>query len=94
MFIDQNYAKKTGLDIQTLEEHLKAFNVDGTENKKGTITYFIDLSFKINNKAFSTCLLVTGLGKQKIILVFPWLQEHNPEIDWKKGKIIWKDITQ
>jgi hypothetical protein len=33
---------------------------------------------------------VTGLGKQKIILGFPWLHEYNPIIDWKKGKITFK----
>ena len=33
-----------------------------------------------------------GLGKQKIILGFPWLHEHNPIIDWKKGEITWKPL--
>ena len=35
-------------------------------------------------------IYVTGLGKQKIILGFPWLQKHNPKIDQKTGKIEWK----
>ena len=34
---------------------------------------------------------VMGLGKQKIILGFTWLQKYNPLIDWKTGKIKWKD---
>ena len=34
-------------------------------------------------------LLVTGLGNQRIILGFPWLNEHNPEIDWKTGEFKW-----
>jgi hypothetical protein len=33
---------------------------------------------------------VTGLGKQKIILGFPWLHKYNPIINWKKGKITFK----
>ena len=45
-------------------------------------------------------LLVTGLGKLKIILGFPWLNKQNPVIDWKRGtvsfpekkKINWKWI--
>jgi len=36
-FIDQNHARKSGFKIQQLEQPLKAFNVDGTENKCGTI---------------------------------------------------------
>ena len=34
--------------------------------------------------------MVMGLGKQKIILGFPWFQEHNPEIDWNIGIINWR----
>ena len=34
-------------------------------------------------------LLVTGLGSQRIILGFPWLNEHNPDIDWKTGEFKW-----
>ena len=30
------------------------------------------------------------MEKQKIVLGFPWLHEHNPEIDWRKGKVTWK----
>jgi hypothetical protein len=33
---------------------------------------------------------VTGLGKQKIILGFPWLHKYNPNIDWKKGEVTFK----
>jgi len=37
-FIDQNYTRKSGFKIQQLEQTLKAFNVDGTENKCGDMT--------------------------------------------------------
>jgi Reverse transcriptase (RNA-dependent DNA polymerase) len=33
---------------------------------------------------------VTGLGKQRIILGFPWLHKYNPIINWKKGEITFK----
>ena len=35
-------------------------------------------------------VLVTGVGKQKIILGFSWLQKNNLKIDWKTGKIEWR----
>ena len=35
---------------------------------------------------------MTELGKQKIILGFPWLNKHNPIIDWKKGEIEWQPL--
>ena len=34
--------------------------------------------------------MVTGLGKQKVILGFPWFKEMNPEINWKEGTLTWR----
>jgi hypothetical protein len=50
MFIDQNYARNC--NIQQLDEPVKAYNVDGTKNKKGTIKSFVDLEFYINDQKF------------------------------------------
>ena len=64
--------------------------MDGTVNKAGTIKSYVDLSFKIGDRKCQHRFYVTGLGKQRIILGFPWLQEHNPEIDWQTGSIDWR----
>ena len=85
-FIDQNYVKSTGFKTQLLDETIMAWNVDGMENKKGKITSFVDLKLTINGQTNGTWLLVTGLGKQRVILGFPWLNKHNPIIDWKTEK--------
>ena len=50
LFIDQNFAKK--FKVEYLEEPIKAFNVDGTKNKKGTIKSYVDLEFQIEHKKF------------------------------------------
>ena len=89
-FIDQNFARKKGFKILTLKEPLVACNVDGTKNKTGMITSFVNLTLTINGKEITTDLMVTGLGKQNIILGFPWLNEQNPDIDWKTGKFTWR----
>src|SRR5271168_133026 len=89
-FIDQNFAKN--FKVKSLDEPVKAYNVDETENKKGTIKSYVDLKFQLGNKTFNERFYVTGLGKQRIILGFPWLHKHNPIIDWKKGEISWKPI--
>ena len=88
-FINQNYARKAGFEIKKLDKPLQALNVDGTKNKRGTITSFVELNAEINKKQMNLCLLVTGLGKQKIILGFPWLHKYNPEINWKMGDFTW-----
>ena len=86
-FIDQNFARK--FNVKNLEQPIRAYNVDGTENKQGMIRSYVDLEFTIDRKKMKDRFHVTRLGKQKIILGFPWLHKHNPTIDWKQGTIQW-----
>jgi hypothetical protein len=79
LFIDQNYAKN--FNINYLDKPVKAYNMDGTENKQGTINAYINLEFSLGEQKFKEQFYVTGLGKQKIILGFPWLHKYNPIID-------------
>jgi hypothetical protein len=88
LFIDQNFAKN--FKINYLDEPVKAYNMDRTENKQGTINAYINLKFKLGDQKFNERFYVTGLGKQRIILGFPWLHKYNLIIDWKKGEIIFK----
>jgi hypothetical protein len=88
LFIDQNYAKN--FDINYLDEPVKAYNVDGTENKRGTINAYVNLEFSLGKQKFKERFYVTGLGKQRIILGFPWLHKYNLIIDWKRGEVTFK----
>ena len=47
---------------------------------------------EIDGRITDTWLLITGLGSQKIILGFPWLNKHNPDIDWKTGTFKWRTL--
>jgi hypothetical protein len=93
-FIDQNYARMAGFKIHKLDTPLRAYNVDGTENKRGTIKTYVKLDLEINGRTTATELLVTGLGKERIILGFPWLSEHNPDINWKTGEFSWRETKK
>jgi gag-polyprotein putative aspartyl protease len=90
LFIDQNFAKN--FKINYLDQPVKAYNMDGTENKQGTINAYVNLEFKLGDQKFNERFYVTGLGKQKIILGFSWLHKYNliMIIDWKKGEITFK----
>jgi hypothetical protein len=90
LFIDQNFAKN--FKINYLDEPVKAYNIDGTENKQGTINAYVNLEFKLGDRKCNKHFYVTGLGKQKVILEFPWLHKYNPIIDWKKGEITAKSF--
>ena len=52
------------------------------------------LDLEINRRKTSTDLLVAGLGNERIILGFPWLSEHNPDINWKTGEFSWREIRK
>ena len=75
-----------GFKTHKLEKPLQAYNVDGTKKKWGTIKYYVNLNLE---RKMTMELLVTVLGKGRIILGFPWLQEQNPDINWKTGKFSW-----
>ena len=68
--------------------------MDRTNNKQGTICFYIDLDIKIGDQTFQERFYITGLGNQKVILGLPWLRKHNPEIDWKKGMVNWRNSEQ
>jgi hypothetical protein len=45
LFIDQNFAKN--FEINYLDGPVKAYNMDGTENKRGTINAYVNLKFNL-----------------------------------------------
>ena len=89
IFMDQNFTWKHGIRTTKLDKPITAQDVDRTLNKKGTIRYFANLKIKIDGKTSEERFYITGLGNQKIILGFPWLKQHNPQINWKTGSITW-----
>ena len=50
----------------------------------------MEINIGVHGRTRQERLLVTGLGKHKIILGFPWLQDANPIIDWKEGTLKWR----
>ncbi len=60
-----------GFPQTKLEQPIKVRNVDGTLNKTGMITHQTELTVTINKRIRKHQFLITGLGKQKIILGLP-----------------------
>ena len=89
-FINQNFVLENGIKMQKLEKPITVYNVDRTKNKTGMITRYVDVKLQVGDRIRTTWLMVTGLGKQKVILGFPWFEEMNLEINWKKGTFTWR----
>jgi hypothetical protein len=61
--------------------------VDGTENCNGMIIKSCMLHVHCGEKQVHQQFYITNLGDNCILLGYPWLEEFNPNIDWKVGAI-------
>jgi hypothetical protein len=68
--------------MNILKSPIKVRNVDGTYNENGAITERCLIPFRINDRIMTKWFYVTALGDQNLILGLPWLEKHNPIIDW------------
>jgi len=70
-----------------LPQLIPVFNVDGTANTEGSISEVAELLLRYNGHSERALFCVTGLGRQNLILGHTWLKDHNPEVDWRTGKV-------
>ena len=87
-FIDPGLTTQANFPLWQLDRLIKAYNVDGTTNSKGNITWETHVDHKFPKHAEDVCLMVLNLGQKQIILGMPWLKKWNPMINW-----ITKQIT-
>ena len=88
-FINQTYAMLMGIKKMALAKPIMVKNIDGTINRMGTITHYVNVTLEISERKWNKQLYVTKLGKQRIILGIPWLKRENPDINWQTGTINW-----
>ncbi|ESK82722.1 hypothetical protein Moror_5689 [Moniliophthora roreri MCA 2997] len=86
LFMSPEKATKLGLGRKQLPHQIKVFNVDGTANKTAWITQSVTANYTIGTKQMTDTFLISGLGKEDVILGLPWLQKYNPEVDWITGR--------
>jgi gag-polyprotein putative aspartyl protease len=84
-FIDDRTARRWELPTRNLVYPRKVFNVDGTENCNGMIVKSCMLRVHCGEKQACQRFYIMDLGDDRILLGYPWLEEFNPDIDWKAG---------
>jgi hypothetical protein len=92
LFIDKSIAHKWRTSI--LKSPIKVRNVDGTYNENGAITERCLIPFRINDKIMTEWFYVTALGDQNLILGLPWLEKHNPIIDWTEKTLEFRNSQE
>jgi len=85
--INRDFVCLKGMNTQTLSHNIVVFNVDGSPNKAGQISEVMDIVLRYKTHSERMLLAISGLGKQSLILGYDWLKDHNPKIDWEKGKV-------
>lgn len=83
IFIDHWLAKENWIRTTPLGYQITARNVDGTANQNRTIARYADVDLAVGTLVQPEHFLVTNLGTNKVILGLPWLERHNPKIDWR-----------
>jgi len=86
-FINWDFVCLKGINTQTLSRNIPVFNVDGFPNEADQISEVVDVLLHYKTHSERMLLAVSGLGKQSLILGYNWLKNHNPKVDWEKGKV-------
>jgi len=86
-FIDYKTVARLRLGTQKLTIPRPVFNVDGTNNRHGTITHACDLMVKQGNRKEQQRFYVSNLGKDRFILGYPWFRAFTPDIDWTNAQL-------
>jgi hypothetical protein len=80
-FIDFRMVEKLQLGTKKLPTARKLYNVDRTHNQAGLIEESIHLYIQRGEECVMTQLHVTNLGRDQLILGYPWLEAFNLDIN-------------
>jgi hypothetical protein len=92
-FIDFRTVAKLRLGTKKLPRAQQLFNVDGTHNQAGLIEESVHLYIDRGDERIETQLHITNLGRDRLILGYPWLEAFNLEINWAEGKLLGPQTT-
>jgi len=85
-FINRDFVCSRGMNTWTLSHNIPVFNVNGSPNEAEQISKVVDVILQYKTHSERMLLAVSRLGKQSLILGYDWLKDHNPKIDWEKGR--------
>ena len=90
-FIDPQLVDQYNLPKYPLRNVIQTFNADGTKNASGTCTHFTKMHVEINGHQMTLFPRIVKLGTKRLFLGITWLMETNPDIDWQKPSLRWRD---
>jgi len=85
-FVDRVVMENNNLATHKLANLYYVINVDGTSNKAGQITEYIQAYVEIESHKTTQHLFVTNLGNKEMMINYLYLYKYNPNINWQKGQ--------
>ena len=92
-FIDYDTWKQMGIGKRPLAKPLTVYNVDRSENKQGKITDYCMLRIIFQGRQQLQKFYIASLGKDSIILGYPFLYVFQPTINWQKGVLLGGEVS-
>ena len=86
-FIHPNFVKQMGLGQRELDKPKNIYNIDDTTNKAGQITHYLNLAVTTGGTTKEMRFLITDIGREDVLLGYPWLATYEPRFSWKHGTI-------
>ena len=86
-FLDHNTTKRPEITPKELPMPRIMNNVDGTLNQSGLVRNYYNFCLRMEDHETIQRFYIRGIGMDRFILGFPWLQEFNPQINWAKWKV-------
>jgi len=87
LVMSSEFAKKKDFKLKKLERPMQVRNVDGSFNREEPIENTVEVIVYYKEHVERTEIDIIGEQKWGVILGMPWLECHNPEIDWKIGEV-------
>ena len=66
--------------------------MDGTINQGGTITSYCNLWVQRGTYVERMGFYVANLGRDRLILGYPWFQKFNPQFNWKNNALEGEEV--
>ncbi len=86
-FINSQLLKQLQISYLPVENPIKIWNIDGTLNQDGNITHYTDLQVQTRQETQILHFLITNLGKDEVILGYPWFTTFEPKIWWREATL-------
>ena len=87
-FIEEEVWKKLQIGQVQLPQPLTVHNVDGTENRTGKIEFYCWLRIYYQGHPARMRFYLTSLEEDDFILGYLFLYLFNPDIDWRKERLV------